>query len=137
MVQSIVLLGTLTLAAYRDFKEQNVYLYRMLLSAAAGIFLHIWYQSPALPDMLAGAAIGVVLMLIACLTGESVGMGDGLALMVSGIFLGFWGNLELLLMALFFAGAAALFLLIVKKKGRKYRLPFLPFLAVAYLIQLI
>ena len=137
MIQSIVLLGTLALAAYRDFKDQNVYLYSMLLAGVAGIFLHIWYQSPTLPDMLGGAAIGVMLMFIARLTGESIGMGDGLALVVTGIFLGFWGNLELFLMALFFAGATALFLLIVKKKGKKYRLPFLPFLAAAYLIQLL
>lgn len=137
MIQNVVLLGALVMAAYRDYREKKVYLCGMLLLASVGIFLHLLYRTPSLPDMLAGAGVGVVVIVIAALTGECIGIGDGVVLLASGIFLGFWRNLELFLTALFFAGCAALFLLVVKRRGRKYRLPFLPFVAVAYLIQLL
>lgn len=137
MIQKVVLLGTLTVAAYVDYKEKKVYLSGMLLAGIIGIVLHIWNQTPTLPDMLCGAGIGAAVILAAILTGESIGIGDGVVLLVSGIFLGFWRNLELFLTALFLAGGVALFLLVVKRKGRTYRLPFLPFVAAAYLIQLL
>ena len=80
--------------------------------------------------------IGVVLLLIAWTGRECIGAGDGVMLVASGTFLGFWGNLRLLIAALFLAAVAALFLLVIKRKGRNYRMPFLPFLLVAYLFQL-
>ncbi|MGN0348290.1 MAG: prepilin peptidase [Roseburia sp.] len=137
MIQKVVLLGALAAAAYKDYREQKVYVQGMLGVGMLGILLQIVYQSPALFDMLAGAAIGVGVLVLAWLTKESIGFGDGIAVVVSGIFLGFWKNLELILAALFLAGVAALLLLVIKKRGRKYRVAFLPFLAAAYLLQLL
>lgn len=137
MIQQVVLLGILAVAAYKDYKEKSVYLCGMLLAGIAGILLHLLFQTPTLPDMLAGAGIGVIVIAAALLTGESIGIGDGVVFLVSGIFLGFRQNLELFLTALFLAGGVALFLLVVKRKRRTYQLPFLPFVAVAYLIQLL
>lgn len=137
MIQNTILLGTLAVAAYKDYKEQKVYVYGMILAGIVGILLHIFYQAPSLQDMLAGAAVGMTVLLIACVTRESIGLGDGIALSVSGIFLGFWQNLQLFLIALFLAGISALFLLIIKKKGRGYRIPFLPYMVLAYLILLL
>lgn len=137
MIQSVVLLGTLTVAAYRDYKEKKVYICSMMLAASTGVLLHLFYRTPSLADMLAGAGLGVVILILSYVTRQGIGAGDGIVVLVTGIFLGFWQNLELFLTALFLAGFAALFLLVIKRKGRRYRLPFLPFLTVAYLIQLL
>lgn len=137
MLKNMLLLGALSVAAYIDYKEKKVYLWVMLLLGSIGIVLHLFYQTPSLWDMLAGAGIGVAVMLLAALTRECIGVGDGVVLFVSGIFLGFQKNLELFLTALFLSGCAALFLLVIRRKGRGYRIPFVPFLAAAYLIQLL
>lgn len=137
MVQKTAMLCILTMAAYRDWKEKKVYVYGMLAAGTLGIVLHLLYRTPSLRDMFLGAGIGFGVLLLAVATGESIGIGDGMVLAVSGIFLGFRKNLELLLAALFLAGVVSLFLLTVKRKGRKYRLPFVPFLAAAYLLQLL
>lgn len=137
IIQNMVLLGTLTISAYQDCREKQVYLYSMLITGIAGLLMHLLYHERTLTDLLAGAGIGAAVILFACMTRECIGIGDGAALMATGIFLGFWQNLQLFVTALFMSGFVALILLITKKKGRKYRLPFVPFLLAAYLMQLI
>lgn len=137
MIGNTMLLGILAVSAYRDWKEKHIYLYVPAGALVMGLILHILCRERALTDMLAGAAIGGVMIIIGRMTGEAVGFGDGLMLVVSGIFLGFWENMCLLMTALLLVGGAALFLVSVGKKGKDYRLPFLPFLLAAYLLQLI
>ena len=48
-------------------------------------------------------------------------------LVVSGIFLGFEKNVEVFVMGLFLAGITSLFLSVIRRKGRTYRIPFAPF----------
>lgn len=50
----------------------------------------------AAADIGAAMAIGCVLLLLAAVTREAVGKGDGWFFIVSGIYLGFWRNLALL-----------------------------------------
>lgn len=137
LIGKTVLLGVLGVTAYRDWKEQNVYLYMPVLAGIAGVLLHLFYQENTITDMLLGVSIGGIVVLIAWISKESVGMGDGMMLMVSGVFLGAWGNLQLILTALLLVGGTALFFVVIKRKGRDYRVPFLPFLLLAYLFQLI
>lgn len=100
MIGNVMLLGILAVGAYRDWKERNIYLYLPAGALVLGLILHILCRERAITDMLCGAAIGVVMIVIGLCTGESVGVGDGLMLVVSGIFLGFWENLCLLMTAL-------------------------------------
>lgn len=137
MIGNAVLLGVLAVSAYRDWMEKKICIYGPLLCGIAGILLHVIFQERTHVEVLGGVAVGGAVLLIAWLGRGCVGSGDGIMLIVSGIFLGFWRNLTLLLTALAMAAVAALFLLVVKRKERKYRLPFVPFLLAAYLLQLL
>lgn len=132
----VVLLGVFGLGAYWDWKEQQICLYFPILAGIAGIILHLVFQEHTWMELLLGMVIGVVVLFVAWFGGESIGIGDGMMLVASGTFLGFWGNLELLMIALFISGITALFFIVVKRKGRKDRLPFIPFLLAAYLFLL-
>lgn len=136
-ISDTVLLILFTITAYQDWKEQNICLYMPIAAGVVGLILHLLFWERTMIDLLLGVVIGVGVLLIAWVSRECVGAGDGIMLMISGIYLGFWGNLELLLTALLLVGIAALFLIVVKRKGKNYRVPFLPFVLVAYLIQLI
>lgn len=136
LIGKMLLLGVLAITAYRDWKEKVIYLYVPMLAGVAGLILHLFYQEHTIMDVFCGTGIGAVVILIAMISGESIGIGDGVMLMVSGIFLGFWGNLALFFTALLLVGLAALFLVVIKRKEKNYRVPFLPFLLVAYLFQL-
>lgn len=132
-----MLLAVLAVSAYRDWREKQIYLYLPIGALILGLIWHLVCRERALEDMLLGAVVGLVMIIIGKVTGEAIGIGDGMMLVVSGIFLGFWGNMCLLMTALLLVGCVALFLIVIGKKGKDYRLPFLPFLLVAYLLQLL
>lgn len=127
----------LAVSAYRDLKDQTVYLYIPILAGIVGLVLHLINQEYTIIDILGGAGIGVAVLLIAWIGNECIGLGDGAMLTASGILLGFRENLALFMTALFLTALCAIFLLAGKRKGRKDRIPFLPFLLAAYLLLLI
>ena len=79
-----------------------------------------------------GVLIGVLLYGISRISRGGLGQADALVYAVTGAVLGFYKNLELLLVSLILAALIGLFLLVVKKVGRKYRMPFVPFTFIAY-----
>lgn len=122
-VGEVLLLGIFAVTAYRDWKEQMICVYVPLAAGIAGLVLHLMLPTQKLTDLLLGAGIGAVLLLAAWVSREEIGYGDGAMLMASGIFLGFWRNVELFLTALMLIVPAALFGLIVKHRRKDYRMP--------------
>ena len=136
MYGKLLFLGIASLMAYADWKEQKISLVMLLSGGAAGILVQLAFREQTAAEVICGAGIGGLVLMLALVSREAVGAGDGMILIVAGIILGVWGVLELLMTALLLTGIAALFLLVVKRKGRAYRLPFVPFLLAAYLLQL-
>lgn len=79
-----------------------------------------------------GVAVGVFLYLMSKATRGAVGEGDALVYLMTGVTLGFFGNIELLTLSLFFSAIVSVFLLAFRKVGKKKRIPFVPFTAIAY-----
>lgn len=110
-----------------------------------GIAILVWLyamQEMKWTDSLTGACIGIFLIAAAVVTGQAVGIGDGVVFLLSGLLLGFWGNMQLLILSLFiellFVGG---YMLAKKlKNGKptmsealKKRIPFLPFIFISYI----
>ena len=72
-------------------------------------------------------------MIISRVTGESLGYGDSLLIMVAGGFLGLWDLLSVLAAAFSLAAGYGAVMMIRKKFHRKTAFPFGPFLAAAYM----
>lgn len=81
----------------------------------------------------AGAATGVIFLIISRVTEDSFGYGDSILIMIMGGFLGFWNILALLTAAFSMAAVFSVFMLIRKKFHRKSSFPFVPFLTAAYI----
>ena len=134
MVQKVLLLGIMGLAAWQDWKSRKVSVRLLFGAGCVGLFCFLYFRQIDVADMLLGAGVGAGLILIAWLTGEKIGYGDGALVLVSGIFLGFAENVQMLCMALLLTEVAALFLIVIKRKGRRYQIPFIPFLLAGYLL---
>lgn len=78
-------------------------------------------------------AVGAGLFGLSLLTREAIGSGDALLLLVTGSFLGGRWNALLLLAAWTVAGIWSGFLLVFHKAGKQSRIPFAPFLLLAYM----
>ena len=101
-----------------------VLVYRIVSEASVTMFL---------PGLLPGMG----LLLVAFVTKESVGTGDGLVLCVMGLFCGLKPVLAVFGMALLLCALLAMILLICRRVGKKTELPFLPCLCGAYLLYLL
>lgn len=90
-------------------------------------------QQPA--ELALGPLVGLGLLALCRLTGGAVGAGDGWFFAVSGLYLGLWDNLLLLLSGLWlcflFAGGMLLWGKCTGRDLRKRTIPFLPFLVPA------
>ena len=126
MIQKIILLAILAMFAYQDWKTQKLSVYLLLASGIIGLVCHLCIRQLTMSELLLGAAVGIAMLGIGFLTREKVGYGDGALVAVCGIFL-----------ALILLELTALFLIVVRKKGRRYRIPFCPFLLAGYLVILL
>ena len=80
--------------------------------------------------------LGVAMMFASWCTRGRIGLGDGILLVVTGVYLGGMGNLELLFTGLLLAACWSLGMVVLGKKKGKEEIAFVPFLLAAYLTML-
>ena len=132
------ILGILLLAtSLQDMRTKKISLWIIAVGAvlicAAAPFSH----GVSVADRAIGTLVGIGILITSKATGGKIGLGDGYLLCVTGITLGFWGNMELFAIALFAAAIVSIFLLAFRLADRKKSIPFIPFLFLAYLVHLI
>ena len=137
MIQVWTLLGLLGICSIEDMRKKEIQVYVVLTFGIAGVILRLFYQNVSMRNMLLGMAIGIGMMFASLVTAGQIGLGDGLLLTVTGIFLGAYGNAMLFLHGLLFAAVWSLVVVLVFRKGRKTKIPFVPFLFIAYLEMLL
>ena len=130
----LILLGYLLAASAGDVRRKTVSLPLALIFGALAATIHFFSGDGA--AWLAGCLPGLFLLGLAYVTRQSVGYGDGVALTVTGLFLGCSAAAAILTTALLLICPFSLILLIWKR-DRKRTLPFVPFLAAAYLIWMV
>lgn len=132
MIQGVLLL-MLGIYGVEDIRKRTITSGYLILFAIAGMGIHCYKGTVNLGTTLLGIAVGVGLLGLSVLTRESIGKGDGLIFLVTGIFLGGADNLELLFLSLLYAAIFSLGVLVMKRKSRKQEIPFVPFVFLGYL----
>jgi leader peptidase (prepilin peptidase)/N-methyltransferase len=133
MWNQLTMMGMLALCSVQDIRKKQIRLNPVLAFGILGILFHMLWSLQTIGSLLAGMAVGMALLILALLSGGRIGVGDGVLLIVTGIYLGLEGNLELLFLALLLSGLWALVLLLLNKKKRQDTIPFVPFLLAAYI----
>lgn len=123
----------LIVLAVMDIKWKKLSLTVLL----AGILLLVagFFCGSGIPLILlaAGAAVGIIFLIISRVTDNAFGYGDSILIIIMGGFVGFWSILSLLIAAFSMAALFSIFMLIRKRFHRKSSFPFVPFLAIAYI----
>lgn len=127
-----MVLGMLGIEALEDFKKHKIAVWLICVFGICGAICHILYQKGEYQSLIGGVAIGLGMILVSVATQGKVGLGDGMVLFVTGIFLGFQKNLILFVLSQILASCYALFLLVVRKKDRNHEFAYLPFLLISY-----
>jgi len=134
MIQSLVVLGLLGISSIEDLKTKKVSGMYLIGFALLAVYLQIRHIHLPLASVLGGAAIGFVFMGITILRMDAMGLGDGMVLIIVGIFLGFRQSVEVMIIAIFLVAIYALFLVVIRKKDRKTEIAFIPFLFISFLL---
>lgn len=133
VVMGVVLL----LCGVQDAFKKKIYLWIILTGALLVSICIPFCHTVSIPDRIGGLIIGAMVILISVVTSGKIGLGDGMLLCVTGLGLGFWGNLELFALALFLAAVLSIILLVLRLADRKKSIPFVPFLLLSYLFLIV
>lgn len=81
-----------------------------------------------------GIVPGIVLVLLAFVSGQKIGYGDGMMMIVSGIGLGFTKSMDICLVAVTLVAITAVILFVTRKKKLNDSIPFAPFLLLGNIV---
>ena len=108
----------------------------IVVGFGVGLLLRILSGTAALAEILPGFIPGLLCLLIAKLSKESIGYGDAFMLIAIGTFCPITELLFLLLCGFLMAGIVSILLLVLKKRNKKEEIPLIPFLLSGYVLTL-
>lgn len=133
-IKTILFLVFITMEGIRDLRKRSISMKSVQIFGMAGIVMRLSDIKEEWISIVGGFLIGAVLLLIAKITREKIGYGDGWIFAVSGIYLGFYDNLGLFLITLLLSAGTSVVLLVLKKVTVKTELPFVSFVLPAYFL---
>ena len=92
-MQKFMLLGLLGFFSLEDIKCKKLTVIYILMFGISGVLLHLVSPVCSIYSILCGMFLGIVLLLIGFVTRGGVGLGDGILLFVTGVYLGGYGNM--------------------------------------------
>lgn len=124
------------ICAFWDLKKEELPVVLLGAGFSSGWIISTLAGGLRLYEIALGSLLGGAVVVISLLSGKAIGPGDGLALAATGAYLGIYGNILLFLISL---GISAVFaaVMLVRKKGRKERFPFMPFMLGGYIVYLL
>lgn len=136
-MQELLALAMLGVCSVEDLKYRQIRVKWIVFFAAVGILCRVCLWKQPVLELFTAIVPGFLLLLLAFFARGGIGEGDGLLLMAFGIFLGAACTLRIFLYAAVLSAGCALFLYLVKKKSRKYEMPFVPFLFLSFVGELL
>lgn len=130
-MKEIILGIWLGIQGVMDFKYKEIPLWFTLLGGVVGIVICVREERTVF-ELLVSCLPGLVVIFFSWMTKEIIGYGDGIVLLVMGFYLSLSQVLSIGMFAVFIAGIVALILLTIFQKRGSYRIPFIPFLTLAY-----
>lgn len=120
-----IMLAVLAGFAVYDMKTKSVSLIAVAVFAV-GVLIYRLFAGTGMAELAAGLIPGLLVVMLAFVTKESIGIGDGLMLCVLGMFCGWRRCLAAFGLALVISAVFAMVLLVCRRAGRKTEIPFLP-----------
>ena len=131
-IQGIVCLF-LGIGAWIDLKQRALPVVFLGSFGVVGVVLNSAWNYQSLMQMLLGCAFGAVFLIIGKFTKEAIGYGDGLGMMVLGIFYGIMRVQSVVFGAFLLSGIYGMWKKYVRKALDVDTIPFFPFLFAAAL----
>lgn len=141
----ILILFCLISCAFIDFKRHIIPNKIVFITLVCGGILLIfdfilrreYFLQIMVSSLLGCGFFAVLLLIVSIVTKKALGLGDVKLFSCMGFVLGFATTYSILLYSLILCAICSVYLLAVKKKGRKYAMPFGPFILFGFLFVVI
>ena len=130
-----VMILFLAILAYQDIRTGMMNVIVIGICGASGLAVRL-ISGSGLKDILPGTAVGLAVLILAYVSRQAVGYGDGLVLTASGLYLGLTDNIILLLVSMILCAVTSVILIISGIKKTKDRIPFAPFMLAGYVLMI-
>ena len=117
-----------------DLKSKTIPIWWTVVFGISAMIYQIFWKKQKLEAILFSMIIGVTLLVAAKISNQRIGYGDGIIFLILGLWIGFWDGISLLFFSLILSSIISVYLIIVRRKGRDYRIPFIAFVTAAYII---
>lgn len=133
MISQAVMCLCIGICTITDILKRIVYIRGLLIFSAALTVAGFIEKSLTIENFMAGICIGVGFMISSIISSGAIGMGDAWLYTIIICFMGFHKGIFIIFMSVLFAFFAALYLVIIKRKKKKYEMPLVPFMFMAYI----
>ncbi|MCL2717868.1 MAG: prepilin peptidase [Lachnospiraceae bacterium] len=137
MINNIIVAVFLALCTYFDIKSKWIPLKLIVLFGLVIIGICFKSGDSANWEILIRIMPGIFLLLIAFVTNQAIGYGDGIVILLIGLATDIHLVITFILIAFLLSAMVSIFILISGKGNRQTRLPFMPFLLIAWCVCLI
>lgn len=123
--------------AVLDWRKKEIPVFLLIFMNVIVVIISIFCRTESVWSRVGGLAIGIVLLIISKCTREAIGYGDSWLILILGIYVGALRMLQILFAASLLSAVCSLFYLWKRHWKKKETIPFVPFLALAYLGEMI
>ena len=133
MVNGVIIVFLIP-CAITDLKSKTIPIWWTVVFGISAMIYQIFWKKQKLEAILFSMIIGVTLLVAAKISNQRIGYGDGIIFLILGLWIGFWDGISLLFFSLILSSIISVYFIIVRRKGRDYRIQFIPFVTAAYII---
>lgn len=113
----------LAILSLEDIREKRISVKRVLIGALTAVICQLITRQASGIAIVGSLIPGIVLLLLSVMTKESIGKGDGIVVMMLGLWIGGWMTFLVVCLAVWVAGIFAIVCLMRKKREL---IPFVP-----------
>ena len=136
MITEIFLGIFLFICSITDLRKREIKPVVLIVFGIMASVFYVLFKPVCLYEEAAGIVIGLFFVGLHFITDEKIGLGDGLLMIVTGIFLGGRQNASLIMIAMLLSAVYSIVFLMIKKADKKTSFAFVPFVFAAFLIRL-
>lgn len=124
----------LTYPVIADLRKRQFYVWPVIAMSILMAVIQLFNKDTKFIDILTGCIPGVVVWLFSRWSEGAIGEGDAFVIGGLGMVIGWRMVCSVCFTACLLCASVAVYLLLGRKGGKRMELPFMPFLAVAYLM---
>ena len=135
MVEEIVAIVFLVIAAVEDLKERKISIVLCMVFGSMGGIINYITNGHSLGERVSGVLLGFIFIGISVLTKEKIGLGDSLVIFVLGFLLGGTIGFRIVMWGFVICSLTSIAAIILFKKKGNYCFPFVPFLLLGTIME--